>query len=239
MPSLKGRFVDLSPRGSFTTWLDRKPCPPAGEGVHDWIKRAVGTAKVMGVKAADVEELVEPRLTRPQQPREIANIVAYVYGQSVDSAPSVKRVVASYSEDLLRRRAELVPAEVNREWLKTNSPIMSKHPAQLLHASYLPEMDAVTIVTNEGSWKRLVHVWNSTEPDDSLAYLTTGQQGGVFFAANPVRPDATSWSQENVTRWPYIVIESDKAPEDLWISSLFKFRTCKRSIRPVVSRFTP
>jgi hypothetical protein len=63
----------------------------------------------------------------------------------------------------------------------------------------------------------------------TLNYLCRGQPKGVWFMAQPVdgeihwnpRQEKNSRrSEESVTAWRYLVIESDKAPKDLWLKAL-------------------
>ena len=57
-----------------------KPCPTPGSGCHRWLYYAVCTLHRLGVSPAKVEAIVEPRMTREPQCKEIANTIAKVYG---------------------------------------------------------------------------------------------------------------------------------------------------------------
>ena len=57
-----------------------KPCPAPGTGCHRWLYYAVCSLHHWGVSQTEVEEIIEPRMTRASQCREIANTIAKVYG---------------------------------------------------------------------------------------------------------------------------------------------------------------
>jgi hypothetical protein len=81
-------------------------------------------------------------------------------------------------------------------------------------------------------------IWEHPGPVGNLAVLNEFQSGceqGVWFLAQPVdgnwtqlerlksefKPDGrTRRSEENVTAWRYAVIESDRAPRNLWLRAL-------------------
>ncbi len=118
--------------------------------------------------------------------------------------------------DFVRARSRLCPA--------------SQTPATFLHHLYRPG-EAVIVFDIFKSQGR--HVCSYVEPPfdaGGLNHLQNGCRDGVWFLCNPVDGEfhpnprlggrRSRRSEESVTAWRYLVVESDEADERLWLAAL-------------------
>lgn len=141
---------------------------------------------------------------------------------------------------------------IDRAWLKARSkvPVEKLTSADFLEALYRTD-DRVLIFTNYYSQGDFLYWVGKEKPGFRLAaernvravpsVLPTSGKMGVWFLCNPatgkwdkiekrtykdgvltVEHEWTRRSQINVTDWRYLMLESDDAPEDLWIRALAK-----------------
>ena len=128
------------------------------------------------------------------------------------------RVAPKFDREAFRRfLADHAP--VDAEWLAQRSPICpaNQTPATFLHALF-SEGEHVIIfdkLRSQGwTWKHTGPLCNAS----ALDHFAKGARNGVWFLCNPVdgeyRPNGKGkWSgrsQENVTAWRYMVLESDR-----------------------------
>ena len=150
--------------------------------------------------------------------------------------------------DLVRLREEvrMVPEMVDEKWLAEMSPVdvTTCTAAGFLDALYLPG-ERVIIFTDFYSQGQFIH-WSgrgsfrlARRPGVKAVKsdLPAGGPDGVWFLCQPIsgewklnprsldkqsRPKLSRRSEEVVTAWRYLVLESDEAPAELWIRFLAK-----------------
>lgn len=150
----------------------------------------------------------------------------------------------SYDPILLAKMAEPCRCVIDRAWLAARSPLpveWSHRPglgADFLSMLYGPK-ERVIVFTVFASQGQFIWAGGKTYRLGARgvkavpsAFPTTGPQG-VWFLTNPVegtwqmipgygdRP--AKWTRRsgcNVTAWRYLLLESDKAPADLWLRML-------------------
>jgi hypothetical protein len=134
-----------------------------------------------------------------------------------------------YQPDKLNHLAKKIDFDVV-PWLAKVSPLSTwnRLPAGFLHVLYRPGERVIVfdIFESQGC-----EVWTHGARDlCSLNYLQRGKFG-VWFLANPVdgqyhwnprEQKQSRRSEEAITSWRYWVIESDKAPKDLWLKALIQ-----------------
>lgn len=164
-------------------------------------------------------------------------------GKTVAPKPAAADVswIPKYDEPRLRKFVEGVPA-VGREWFIERSPIDPRgvSPGEFLEHVFRPGERALvfTDFRSQGDY-----LWEVGKGGYRLAdergvsavrsHLPAGGPDGVWFLCQPVdglwhinpRQDGrySRRSLEGVTRWVHLVLESDEAPEDLWLRYLARF----------------
>jgi len=207
-------------------WHRFNLCPVSGSGqrlVHFWIPEALRACRHFEMDYSASCEWVEQHMSRPpQSPREITDWADRVFSESGSYKPSgPKEEKAKYEPDFLQRVANQVPFDIDRRWLQERSPVPTdSRPEQFLHALY-DEGESIVIVTKEK--QKYDGIWTNDEDLTPLDRYRTGHDN-VWFLANPVtgksvetRTGLTWRSEQNVTSWRYFLIESDTAPEHLWL----------------------
>ena len=143
------------------------------------------------------------------------------------SPPRASQV--KYDETKLRALAAKLPG-VDEEWLRDRSPI---RPECMSAGAFLLRLyrlgEKIQILTAKDAWRPDFTFTVTEPPCDTgvLKYLMNGFRD-VFYLINPVDG---SWhtrqgaqpscrSQESVTAFRYALLESDTAPEELWLSAL-------------------
>ena len=159
-----------------------------------------------------------------------------------------KPIAELYDEDFLREKVAGV-APVSEKWFMERSPVdpRSVMPGEFLNAIFEPGERAL-IFTNfysQGQFAWVVgHGGRRLSSDPAVKSVKSalpidGGKDGVWFLSNPV---SMAWeknprngkmsrrSKESVTSWKYLVLESDDAPEDLWLKFLASFNDPIRAI---------
>lgn len=235
-----------SPLNLWKEWLTSNPCPGTADGdpcVNAWIFDATRACWRSSIREHQVENLIELELTRKQNGREIANSIRRVYNSAYVSTGKRSGPKAQYDPVKLERRAARIDIDITHEWLAARSPApVTLAPEQFLRALYR-EHESIWIGTRKN--ERRGSVWTNDADMSSLDCLRTGHIG-VWFLANPVTgkpafngevnqwfPTGETWRTEaSVTSWRYLVIESDKAPEALWLRMLVQLHL------PIVAIYT-
>jgi hypothetical protein len=159
-------------------------------------------------------------------------------GHLLDDGPGGKHVPLPppppkpvYEPETLARVASRVHIDVTPEWLEARSKFScwNRSPAGVLHKLFLlgEKVVVFNIFESQGCevWEHRGHGQDLS----TLNYLARGQSEGVWFMAQPVdgefhwnsrQEKESRRSEESVTAWRYLVIESDKAPKDLWLRAL-------------------
>jgi hypothetical protein len=160
-----------------------------------------------------------------------------------------KPVNELYSEKLLRESVAGVE-KVSPDWFIERSPVDPRGvmPGEFLNACF-EEGERVLIFTDFYSQGQFAWIPGhggrrlSSEPgvkSVKSALPIDGGKEGVWFLSNPVSMEwvanprregrMSRRSKESVTAWRYLVLESDDAPEDLWLKFLAKFSDPIRAI---------
>jgi len=153
---------------------------------------------------------------------------AYEHVGSKNDAPGFicKAPKTEFSADKLKSMAAKVPG-VHPELLQALSPVATDavSSAQFLEHLYKPGEKVVVFVHYESQGQLLYEVGAPTSPT-----LPEGGPCGVWFLVNPVdgqfhpnprQADKQSRrSEESVTSWRYLVLESDVAETNEWLSCL-------------------
>jgi hypothetical protein len=240
--ALRGIATDIKPLSAcidLDDWHRGHACPASGSGqrlVHYWVPKALEACKHFGMSVADACEWTEQNMTRvPQSNREVSDWAEIVYGEQSGSRSGKSEKQAQYNPAKLKRRANRISVDITREWLAERSPLpVSFAPEQFLRAIYR-EHESIWIGTRKN--ERRGRIWTNDADMSSLDCLRNGHEG-VWFLANPVTgkpayngeknqwfPNGETWrTEESVTSWRYMVIESDEAPENLWLRMLVQIQ---------------
>jgi hypothetical protein len=227
---------------SIDDWHQEHPCPQTGSGdqlVHKWIMSAANWCKHFGrttAQAADFIALAVADCGRTVTSREISDAVEKAYGSPVNGWSKPKEPEPQYDPAKLERIANRIDFDVTPEWLEERSALTcwNRSPAGFLHALYEPGEKVVVfdVFKSQGC-----DVWEHPGRTGNLASLNYLQKDrfGVWFLDAPITGEwieldrlksehnptgRTRRAEENVTNWRYAVIESDKAPKDLWLRAL-------------------
>lgn len=222
------------------------PCPQS-VGRHEWIWFMACLCQENGVSASDAEDAVREALTRDETPNEVSAAVTSAYARSGDSAKQAvfvdgKRLSTKpkFSLTALQEAVSGVPTSVSRSWLLERSPAWAFDAVSFLSLLYSPS-EAVLVFTDMQSripavklqngkayeWKR--KSWVEVELESVRQGLEdTRFEDGVWFLNQPVTGEwygdpgskQTCRSQQNVTAFRWLVLESDQAPEAEWLRFL-------------------
>lgn len=225
-----------------TSWMAKNPCPQTGTGerlVHRAILSCANTcalSKVSAGEAADFIRQYTEGCGRTVTQREINEAISEAYNTDFAEANrKEERVKAKYRQDLLEAQAARVGEHWTAELLQSVSPIdvSDVSPAEFLWYLYEPG-ERVFIGTIKNARKpSALYVRDGSQNFECLDNLKDGHDG-VWFLNNPITgepvftedknewfPNGEKWrTEDNVTAWRYMVIESDKAPSELWIRML-------------------
>jgi hypothetical protein len=136
-----------------------------------------------------------------------------------------------FSAAVLERVARLLP-HVDADFVRARSPLRPEvqTPATFLLRLYEPG-ESVLVFTEQES--QGLHVCTCTSPPHDtrcLDHLVHGHGDGVWFLSNPVDGEyhpnprqggkRSRRSEESVTAWRYLLLESDKAEARPWLAAL-------------------
>jgi hypothetical protein len=140
----------------------------------------------------------------------------------------------AFNPERAKEIVERVPASVDLAWLKRRSPV----PTWITPAEYLSAIfrhgDQVLVFSEylsqgEALWQN----WSLKVDRDALKSLVSGHQAGVWFLSNPVdgqyhfnpRQDSISRrSEESITDFRHVVLESDCQPAEQWLRILVQLK---------------
>jgi hypothetical protein len=159
---------------------------------------------------------------------------AYTFVGTHADEPHLPKVTKPvYQPNTLRKVADRVELNVTPEWLAARSPFSAwnRSPAGFLHKLYragekiiifdIFESQGVTIWTHPGETANLANLNHITQGKKNVWYLANPVDGRYHW--NPRQDKRSRRSEESITSWRYWVIESDKAPKDLWLRALVQF----------------
>jgi hypothetical protein len=222
------------------TWVASNPCPKNADGeprIAHWVYRAACAFRLRRLSTETAHSLIERSMNRDPRPGEIEQAIAKAYSQPITNGSNKKQPDESepvYNPEKLARIANRLDFDITPEWLEERSAVrIDITPAAFLHVLY-HQGEHVWIGIRKNQRRGRTWINDSDEDFDRLNWLRTGHEG-VWFLANPVTgeaaegagtvnefyPKGESWrSEENVTSWRYLLIESDTAPEQLWLGML-------------------
>jgi hypothetical protein len=213
---------------SWGEWLGNNPCPanlPAPEpGINSWwLPKAAGACLFRKIPPTWAIDCIRTAMSRTERNDEVSRIVDRTYGAATSGVcrRRDRPKLPEFEPVTLAKAVSGVPV-ITREWLRQHSPMRVNGPAGFLRALYPGEHVGLVIGDDDKDgnviWRRLEHVWNDSDGEGDLVYLRKGNwNAGMFFASNPIRGDALSWSGPNLTDWRHAVVESDAAPECDWL----------------------
>lgn len=211
-----------------------KPCPPAGHGVHSWAFHAYNKLRSLGFTHEQAESYCHKHATRLLHSGDIPNAPA----EATEHPKSRPRHVFEL-EKLKALAAKL--ADFDNSCLAQRSPIDPKAQTStsFLRLMFMPG-ERVLLTTNyETAGKRCWELPDREHvfAEDPLegAFRCPIRGNGAWFLANPVNgqkikvrrlvrpenPEGATWrSEENLTAFRFLVLESDVAPPELWLPAL-------------------
>ncbi len=209
-----------------------QPCPPAGEGVHQWLLAAANSCRIHGFTKEKTElwlDVASSGCGRDVPEREIDDAVRTAWTSQVGWKKQCRPVSKPvYQKKTLEALAAQLP-EVDEDWLRVRSPIdpASVGPREFLEAIFLRGEIAAIFTETTGP----ATLWRCG--DSRHGHLTWSTLPklfqDVFFLSNPVDGKShrnqrsgkmSNRSQESVTSFRYAVIESDLAPANLWLPAI-------------------
>jgi len=191
-----------------------------------------------GLTTENATALIKEHLTRAPRPGEIEKAAAKAYGIKKDNAPRVARISATYNYKELSRVAGKI-GKFGRAELMRKSPV----PTDISAFDFLTHLYSPTerifltdeFTSREGSiWARH-YDGQKYDPSEMNGFVRPEGGLGAWFLANPITGEAlclerlkSPWnpqgwtirSEENLAAFRYMVLESDHAPEDMWIKAL-------------------
>jgi hypothetical protein len=209
-------------------WIAANPCPPDEPGaacINVWIMRAAGAAHARGCPADAAIDLIRSAMTRREkQANEVGRAVSRKYGYVLAPTDGQSREAReqkaeyAFSPEALAEFTSHVDVEVTEEWLSDASPVKdleSLSPAGFLDHLYEPG-ESVAVV--DSTFAKISAIWRRGNRSNSLDRFKKGRQG-VWYLAQPVTGteiNGSYRSKANVTRWLYLVLESDDVEDSTW-----------------------
>jgi hypothetical protein len=216
------------------------PCPAHKGGVHHWLPAtACELTRHKWSREVIARYLREGSKDcgRPVPTSEINDAINYaeraVNNQTTDfkSTEYVPRPKLKYQPEKLKRTADRFGSTtVDHLYLWQRSPFTpwNRSPAGILHKLFLPGEHVIvfSIFNSQGQ-----AVWTHPGLGGNLATLDRFERGHQniwflitpvdgLFHLNPRQGKQSRRSEESVTAWRYVLIESDAAPHALWLRIL-------------------
>jgi hypothetical protein len=217
-----------------------KPCPDSGGGVHTWLLSCANSCRIHGLTRGQTERWLEigSRGCGREVPQsEIDGAIRTAWNEPKGGRsykPKGGRhhepttPLPQFDEAELNRVAARMP-EVDEDWLRQRSPILPDEVTPPEFLNHVFEDGEFAVVATRMNAKGTV--WPcGKEPRMGLIWKwTTTLQCDVFYLSNPVdgriRPNPrtgneTCRSEENITFYRHLVVESDIASADKWLPVL-------------------
>jgi hypothetical protein len=205
---------------------------PTDDGRHAWIWRAAKgcAASLMRITPEQAEELIRRDLTRPEQhPNEIRHSVTNAYRRDYSrSTPATSPVeFGDYDPDLLAEVAGRLPFEVTDDWLAEVSPecVLDITPGAFLDALFQPG-ETVWCGKHDADHGDLYRIGDKESAANMIEYFKNSREGAKYLI-NPVSGQEINGSvrsEPNLTDFRHLLIESDKAPRELWLAIVVQMR---------------
>jgi len=210
------------------------PCPEPGLGVHNWLMHAGWACRKAGLSSDDAISEINSRISRPPRWREIEDAVEKAYSTTVEGKGRVFRPISAvYNRAKLKKLADRLDS-FGVDELREKSVY---HPdectaEEFLNSLYLPGERVLIFdeFQSQGQylWKRPSD-GVEFDPDELDCFEQPAPGNGVWFIVNPVNGEYSKnertkklsrRSEEDLTDYRYLLLESDEVPENLWIRAL-------------------
>lgn len=209
-----------------------KECPASGQGVHHWCFYAYNTLRERGVEHDDAVAYCDSHATRPLTRGDIPNAAAA-------TKLVLRKPRGHYNAGLLQRVAAKIVG-FGPEEMKRKSPLDPDRqtPAAVLRHLYRPGEKVLLFDKCESQGQI---VWKAPAAQESYdadvfdRFLKPARGEGAWLLANAITGNyvkvprlVSKHNPEGLTRRAvealaacrYCVVESDAAPEDLWLRAL-------------------
>lgn len=216
---------------NFQGWADDNPCPGTGKDepvINDWVFDAAKACKRVSLPPEVALNLITDMMTRRPHSHEVEKAINNAYGYRPASAVERSPAVEPYDEQRLIEVAERCTEDITYDRLREISPepAYDATTVYFLNAITRPG-EAMALVQAVGTkddgkpiWPRGGHVWRHGGTEVPPVTSIYHKRHGAWFVSNPIDPDTGRWRDEDLRVWRYGVMESDKAPEDLWLRML-------------------
>lgn len=207
-------------------------CPPSGEGVHAWCFYAYNTLRERGATHEEAASYCEKHATRLLSRGDIPNSLT-------GTRLALRKPRGHYNAQLLQRVAAKA-AGFGVKDIKKRSPLdpSRQTPATILRQLYRPGEKALLFDKCESQGQIVWQTPLEGAPQDEHVFdrfLKPPRGEGAWLLANPItgdwinvprlagdhNPDGrTRRAVEALSSCRYCVVESDAAPEELWLCAL-------------------
>lgn len=212
-------------------------CPAPGQGCNQWCWDSAIACKRYGLSPDEATALIRDQISRTPRGDEIERAVRKVY----ETDPPQKlqpSITSKFDEAELRALAYKAP-NWGFENLKNVSPVDVRNCTTIQYLRHIFKIQEHVIIANRINDRGTIWLNDPDDPnskEDELDRFKHPPGGhGAWFLSNPVNgksiklerlktptnPHGESLrAEENLTSFRYIVLESDEAPQDLWLSAL-------------------
>ena len=204
------------------------PCPPGGEGCHNWMYGAACTLAANGYDDNAISAFIAGNLKRPPQPQEIENTLRKVRSLEGGDTPPSPSCSFKRAYDQEKFAALTAEGPMEEDDFAATSPVdvSTVTTTGFLHALY-PDRQVVLFNKYESQGQI---VWQERVSDEAVRLTLGRNKDGAWFLVNPVtgkfatRADGTKTmrSEVNLTSYEYGLVESDVADTGLWLRLLTK-----------------
>lgn len=212
-------------------------CPPPGQGVNLWCLAAAYACNRYGLSPDAAISLIRDKISRNPKGGEIERAVGKAYRQDTVEREQ-HSIVDKYVEAELRALAHKVQGW-SVEDLKNVSPVDVSRCSSLEFLRHVFKIQEKVIIATRINDRGTIWLNDPSDPnsreDELDSFKNPPEEQGAWFLSNPVTGDAVRLerlktptnphgeslrAEENLTSFKYLVLESDEAPEDLWLSAL-------------------
>jgi len=159
----------------------------------------------------------------------------HVRAEPSSSSPIVASQRPAFDPDYAKRIADRVPASVDLRWLKRRSPVpvALTTPAEYLSAVFGMGSQVIVFTDPRSQGQTIFQKLSLKTERDKLRAFERGHKDGVWFLSNPVdgeyhfnpRQDSMSRrSEESITEFRHVVLESDCQPIEQWLRILIQLK---------------
>ncbi len=206
------------------------PCPQSGQGCHIWLYKVVR----LWVRAGNDDDFIQAWaahwMSRPETPGEILSTIRKIRfeegrGSSLPPVKSFNRT-RPLNEKLIESLTES-PTDISEFTSRSPVDCEAATTGDALRAMFAPDEKTLLFV-DERSQGQLV--WHHGVPDAAIESLAQKNTKGAWFLINPVTGQfkklerlgdrQSRRSEENMTCYRHILIESDAIGLNSWLSIL-------------------